>query len=62
MTRYKALIQVKISGRYDKADKHFVQYQLNAFMEKMMKLTNLVDDYDVSVEDMALRKGVYDYA
>ena len=62
MTRYKALIQIRINKRYDKADKFYVQYQLHAFMKKMMKVTNIVDDYDVSIEDSHLRQGVYDYA
>ena len=60
--RYKALIQIKIDDKYDKADIHFVKGRLDAIMDRVAKLYDLIEDYDASIEDTKLRNGVYEYA
>ena len=61
MTRYKALIQVNISDRYDKADSEFIRKQLTAMIDKAAASGHMIHDYMIAVEDTQLREGVYDY-
>ena len=61
MTRYKALIQVNISDRYNRADSEFIRRQLTAMIDKVARPSHMIDGYDIAIEDLSLREGVYDY-